>query len=139
MRICWMNCAVIPKTPQLARVKSFWFWWNLLWISLFFHEGQSKPSSRVCGYIMNDQNALMPHIFWKPWMYPTMISGLSFNILMLKIWPISTAWITVHSILHYDPESRIRGIRRKNQNDNMDKNTYKYCWGHPGLSGNVWH
>ena len=90
-----MNCAVIPKTPQLARVKSFWFWWNLLWISLFFHEGQSKPSSRVCGYIMNDQNALMPHIFWKPWMYPTMISGLSFNILMLKIWPISTAWITL--------------------------------------------
>ena len=40
---------------------------------------------------------------------------------------------------HYDPESRIRGIRRKNQNDIMDKNTYKYCWGHPGLLGNIWH
>ena len=38
--------------------------------------------------------------------------------------------------LHYDPG---RGIRRKNQNDNMDKNAYKYSWGHPGLLGNVWH
>ena len=39
-------------------------------------------------------------------------------------------------LAHYDPG---RGIRRKNQNDIMDKNTYKYCWGHPGLLGNIWH
>ena len=34
-----MNCVVIPKIPQLTRMGSFWFWWNLQWILLFFSRG----------------------------------------------------------------------------------------------------
>ena len=63
-----------------------------------FHKGQSTPSSRVRDYVINDQNALMPYIFWKPWMSPKMIWGLFVNIWFLKWGPMSTHlwfWITV--------------------------------------------
>ena len=45
-----------------------------------FHEGQNKSSSRVRGYVINDQNTLTPYIFWKPRMSPTRMSGLFLNI-----------------------------------------------------------
>ena len=101
MTICWMNFVVIPKTPQLTSMGSFRFLWKLLWISLFFHEGQSRSSSRVRGYVINAQNTLMPYIFWKPWMSPTGMSGLFFHISNVKFWLISTYmlfWITVCTV-----------------------------------------
>ena len=45
-----------------------------------FHEGQNKSSSRVRGYVINDQNTLTPYIFWKPRMSPIRMSGLFLNI-----------------------------------------------------------
>ena len=123
------------ENPLVSMLVKFVLLTNFSTGLTFFCEGENRSSSRVHYDVINVPKDIMQYIFWKPRMSPRMIISLFVNITIFIFLPNSTDlrfWITVHS----DPG---HGIRRKHENCNIDKKTYNHCWGHPGLSENVYH